>query len=167
MPKFVDPISMKSGTTDIPIASTAGLLFGVGTAPSTVAFTFVDTTTLQTLYNKAMPVTAATTASDTFAAYEGLVYFAPTTATQAYNLLMPPFAGAELILKDVGGSSNDKITLTCTAANLIDGVYKTIVLDGAGQYVRLIGLSTTLGWAIAGLNSTALSKTTSVPTFSS
>lgn len=47
MPKFIDPLYVKTGSTDVLLASTDGKLFGTVTAP-------VGTTEVQTLQNKTL-----------------------------------------------------------------------------------------------------------------
>ena len=54
MPRLVDAIRMKSGSTDITIATTDGLFGGAASLPSTVAHTLVSTTDIQTVYNKTL-----------------------------------------------------------------------------------------------------------------
>lgn len=190
MPKFVDPIYVKTGSTDVLIGSSTGGLYQQGVAlpdstqlgplkvvtwPSTAAQTLVNTTSVQTLHGKVtssgcgMAVTLASTA-DAAIPTHGVVYFVATTAPQAYNLPLPQAQGSRLVLWAQTCNTTDTITLTCTAANLIDTAKKTIVFNTADQYLEMVGLSTTLGWLVLASGSTAGTGphvTPSLPLFTS
>jgi len=150
-------------------------VLGVVTWPSTAAQTLVNTTGSQTLYGKVtssgcgMAVALASTA-DAAIPTHGVVYFVATTTPQAYDLPLPQAQGSPLVLWAQTCNTTDTITLTCTAANLIDGINKTIVFNTANQYVELVGLSTTLGWLTLTAGSTLGTGphvTASLPLFTS
>lgn len=163
MPRFVDPISMKSGSTDIPIASTAGLLFGVGTAPSTAAFTFVDTTTAQTLSNKTLgagTVNYTETATSDSALVNYGISFLPYSTNGATVTLAAPSSG---VRKTLILYSTAVVPETTEVYTYVDASSDVQVLYGSTALVtqskikfsppytavELIGISTNK-WAVVG-----------------
>ena len=127
MPRFVDPIRMASGTTDITIATTNGLFGGFASLPSTVAHTLVSTTDVQTLTNKTIDNTV-----ETLTASSGGV--TPSTAV-AYGITRISVA--------VGDPSTSPLLVTLAAP--ITGVEKTIIFETTAAYINTLDVDLGIG----------------------
>jgi hypothetical protein len=163
-------IYVRDGTTKHEIASSTGALYHQDTI---LPIAPVGTTVQTTLEHKVLSngcvwkVFADTTASASIQPY-GLHIFSPTTSPQAYELPMPSTGGVELLLYTASANSTDTVTIATTAENMINGCEQNIIISTPGTMVRLVGLSTTLGWAVVSIGSTLGSTaTTTLPSVTS
>jgi len=183
MPRFVDPIYMKTGTTDILMGSSTGALYHQGvvlpnstlisplanvTWPSTVALTLVDTSTPQVLSNKAVTLTTESTATN-LSAYGVSVLQTWSTAQAVQYTLNAPVTGCKktIILNTTylpdSTAIHTFVYSGSTAIFFYDGstalkTQQKIGFEPPNSAVELVGLSTA-AWMI--VNSVGLVGATS------
>ena len=140
MPTFVDPIRFKSGSTDILFGSTAGLVGGYGTPPSTSAYTIAGTTTTQDLYNK--------TLYGAFAPVENVAYSTLLTSTMCnYGVSImthSTVSSGPMVVTMAAPVVGCEKTIVLAASTAASSNYWKVIL-GASTAVTLIdsaGLST-------------------------
>jgi hypothetical protein len=168
MPIFVDPIRMKSGSTDVLVASTDGLFGGAASLPSTVSHTLVSTTDVQTLENKTLGAgsvfaTTDSTGATTIPNY-GLTRIAASAAASTYTLAAPQ-PGVMKFLYVAANSTNITINASTSVAIgtvLTTDAYRKIVFSRPAT-VTLLGI-TTAQWDVLSVGTT-FAGTTALPTF--
>ncbi len=178
---------VKNGSTAFKVAGSTGNLFHQAvvlpnttlitplasvTWPSTVAQTLANTSDSQTFYGKSLgsscawAVTTPTSASAATLALApyGLNVIGRTSdlGTQAYTLsLSGSVVGAPVWIYASMANSSETITVATSKVNLINassnGGLQTITFATAGTMVKLMTVSTTLGWALESLGSTLYS----------
>lgn len=154
MPNLIDGLSMKYNSTEVTVLSTDRVLQNVSVTGSTFYGITLTSDVGQT-------VSFPTTASAAINNY-GVVVVGSSTAAQAFDLPLPSAAGQTLtVLAYTALTSDCPVSLVTTAANLIDYKYKTILMQ-PWNWVTLVGISTALGWALIGTNTTTLGQSTSL-----
>jgi hypothetical protein len=161
MPKLIDPLLMKTGTTDVLLASTDGKLFGTITEP-------VGTTEAQTLTNKTIGsgtvfATTDSTGATTIPNY-GLTRMAASAAASTY-LMAAPTPGVMKYLYLAANSTAMTVNVSTAVQIGVLGTtdaYRKIVWTRPGT-VQLLGI-TTAQWDVLSIGTTFVGST-ALPTF--
>lgn len=153
MPNFVDPLRIKSGSTEVEICSTARVFKNV---------TFQDIT-----FGSGVADTVETGSSGINLKNHGLSFVSATTGAPQVYTLAAPSAGIEKAIYCTFASSSDIVTVSATTAVAIGEItttnaYRKIVFGSPGV-VKLLGL-TTARWTVLSVGTTG-TGTTSLPTF--